>query len=204
MKTSANMPDQASKHTPLAPKGTAFKWKDNTHIPRKPVIKGRVEKEKLEFEVIDTNGNYHERFFHKVDEAKWNDAHWISDANKWRSQAIRRLFKNDPGFQVNEFREKWTAEEVEYLKSSILEKVTEVGRELTGNDWKELTRMHNMRFFGGSERMRGPHANKGGRSAIGLRTKYKRFPELAAKVAKVIASFKDEAYAVTIKVEDEE
>lgn len=197
------------KHTPLAPKGTTFKWEDNTHIPRKPVVKGKVEKTKLLFEVIDTNGNYHERFFHKFDEQRWGNTRWVSDANKWRSQTIRRLFKYDPDFKTNEVREKWSQEELNIFKANVLYMVKRLGRSLISDDWKELADKHNERFFDINEMMGGTYKSRHGlRTATGLRTKYKRFPDLVEEVAELVAEttglVKEDSDEKKIKAEEYE
>jgi hypothetical protein len=197
------------KHTPLAPKGTTFKWEDNTHIPRKPVVKGKVDKNKLVFEVVDTNGNYHERFFHRFDEQRWGNTRWVSDANKWRSQTIRRLFKYDPDFKTNEVREKWSQEEVSFFKANVLNKVKKLGRSLIADDWKELADMHNKQFSGIHGLMGETQTGRHGlRTATGLRTKYKRFPEVVEEVAELVAeatgSIEDDSDERKIKAEEYE
>jgi hypothetical protein len=196
---------QVLKHTPLAPKGTKFKWDDNKHIPRKPVLKGKVEPEKLRFEAIDSDGNIHERFFHKINEEKWNDGQWISDANKWRSQAIRRLFKADPHFKAKDIREKWTDEEIGYFKSNILSMAKKNHRQLVAKDWKQMVEMHNRKFFGCKAGAGGTPSNRvhGLRTATGLRTKYKRFPDLIAQVTQLIASPSEDTGDANAKSKDE-
>ena len=194
------------KHTPLAPRGTKFNIGHNPHILRKPVIKGKIETDKLRFDVIDSDGNLHERYFHRIDEENWGDGKWISDANKWRSQTIRRLFKNDPLFKANDTREKWTDEEESYFKAAVLRIAEENRRKLAAKDWNKLVVEHNRKFFGSGTSPDGARAKEEApavRTSSGLRTKYKRFPDLIAQVTQIINSPQEDTDNTEIKLEDE-
>lgn len=160
----------------------------------------------MRFEVKDSNGDFHERFFHRINEHKWHDTHWVSDANKWRSQAIRRLFKADPEFKTNEIREKWTEEETSYFKFNVLAMVKKNQRQMVAKDWKELADQHNLQFFGSGVTAAGVPSNKahGLRTATGMRTKYKRFPDLIAQVTEVVTSLQGGIDDVMIKFEENE
>jgi hypothetical protein len=123
--------------------------KDNPTLDKSPLKKGIVEPEKLKLNLWDTKGNLHKRFFPEKDEENWNDAHWISEANKWRNQVLRRMMKHDPTFFARGIRPKWGMRETNSLKAEIKEKVREVGnRRLTGQEWEEVTEAHNKIFAG--------------------------------------------------------
>ena len=121
--------------------------KDNPTLDKSPLKKGFVEVEKLKLNLWDTKGNLHKRFFPEKDEQNWNDAHWISEANRWRNQVLRRMMKHDPTFFARGIRPKWGMRETNSLKAEIKEKVREVGnRRLTGKEWEEVTEAHNKIF----------------------------------------------------------
>ncbi len=99
--------------------------------------------------MIDTKGNLHIRFFPDKDENKWEESTWISDANKWRNQVLRRMMKHDPNFATRGIRPKWGMRETTSLKAEVERKVKEVGgRRLTGQEWDEVTAAHNEKFDG--------------------------------------------------------
>lgn len=140
---------QTGKHAPIAPCGTTILERDNPGLSRTPFRKGKAEPEKLKLTLIDTKGNIHKRFFADKDTMDWDDPVMVGNANKWRNQVMRRVFKRDHTFKSRTIRAKWGVRETGTLKSEVENKVKAVGgRRLTGAEWKVLADEHNARFAG--------------------------------------------------------
>jgi hypothetical protein len=162
--------------------------KDNPNLDKSPFKKGTAEPEKLKLTLKDTKGNLHKRFFPEKDKEKWDDSKWISDANRWRNQVLRRIMRHDPTFKGRGIRPKWGMREAISLKAEVQKKVKEVGnRRLTGQEWEEVTQAHNKRFAGSKvfagERLMGGQINKSSqdiekRTAVAIRALFERNHEL--------------------------
>lgn len=185
------------KHAPIAPRGTIILMSDNPDLEITPFKKNRVEPTKLKLKLKDTKGNIHNRFFPDKDEMKWNDPKWISEANKWRNQVIRRMLKHDPQYTNRSIRVKWGVREATALMSELQNKIEEVGNHrLTRAEWQALTEEHNRRFASmkikvGDELVGGQRAKStqhiGARTVVAIKALFERNEVLKAFYNKTLA-----------------
>lgn len=170
--------------------------KDNLGLDKSPLKKGIAQPEKLKLELKDTQGNKHKRFFPEKDELKWDDSKWISDANKWRNQVLRRVFKHDKEFKGRGIRPKWGMREATSLKAEVKKKIEEVGnRRLSSVEWEEVTVAHNKRYSGSKvmagERLIGGELNRTTqdiekRTPVGIKALFERSKALKAFLSDLV------------------
>ena len=142
-------PPQTAKHAPISNRGYRIMRRDNPGLDPTPFKKNVRQPEKMEVQLIDIKGNIHRRFFPGKDEEKWDDQAWISAANNWRNQTLRRMLKHDQGYYARGIRPNWGMREARSLQFDVAEKVKNVGyRRLTTLEWEEITKIHNERFAG--------------------------------------------------------
>lgn len=143
-----------SKHKPVTPKGTTFRWEDNMQykaMAKAPFAIGVARPDLLQIVLQSTDGKKHTYSRTGYENPEWNNAAWIKRSNEWIFQIIARVLnrKNPETSTARPAREPWSERECASAKLLIEARRRSTNREnLVPADWEAIAEEHNKKFVG--------------------------------------------------------